>query len=89
MPAVLCGLLIGIPVFCASVCFSRLFGVEPTTGFALGVNLVGAMAGGLVEYASMILGMRAIWLILVSVYGLAWAASPPSNRGTFEVASLT
>jgi SAM-dependent methyltransferase len=73
--AILCGLLIGVPVFCASVCFSRLFEGQANTGFALGVNLVGAMAGGLVEYASMAVGMRAIWLVLVGVYAVAWFAS--------------
>jgi hypothetical protein len=78
--ALLCGLLIGVPVFCASVCFSRLFGGESATGFALGVNLVGAMAGGLVEYASMVVGMRAIWLVLVGVYAVAWAASFTTTR---------
>ena len=33
------------------------------------------MAGGLVEYGSMIFGMRSIWLLLAAVYGVAWFAS--------------
>jgi SAM-dependent methyltransferase len=78
--ASLSGLLIGIPVFCASVCFSRLFERQPATGYALGINLIGAMGGGLVEYASMIIGMRAIWLVLVAVYGLAAASTVVSAR---------
>ena len=45
-------LLIGVPVFCAALCFSHLFKREPVTGYPLGVNLVGAMAGGLLEYVS-------------------------------------
>ena len=64
-------LLVGVPVFFAAVCFSRLFAREATTGFALGVNLVGAMAGGGLEYLSMVLGMRAIWWLAVVVYLLA------------------
>jgi SAM-dependent methyltransferase len=68
-------LLIGWPVACASFCFSQLFAREGATGYALGINLVGAMAGGLVEYASMLVGMRAIWLIAVLLYAGAWASS--------------
>jgi hypothetical protein len=61
-------LLVGTPVFFAAICFSRLFAQESSTGFALGVNLVGAMAGGGLEYLSMVLGMRAVWWIAVCVY---------------------
>jgi SAM-dependent methyltransferase len=69
------GLLIGLPVFCAALCFSALFQGEKATGFALGINLIGAMAGGLVEYLSMVIGLRAIWLLLVAVYAMAWLTS--------------
>jgi hypothetical protein len=68
-------LLVGTPVFFAAVCFSRLFGQESSTGFALGVNLVGAMAGGGLEYLSMVLGMRAVWWIAACVYLAALLAS--------------
>ena len=64
--------LVGLPVFAAALCFSHLFRGEPVTGYPLGVNLVGAMAGGLIEYSSMATGMRAVWLIAVLVYGAAW-----------------
>jgi SAM-dependent methyltransferase len=66
--------LIGWPVACASFCFSHLFAKESATGYALGINLIGAMAGGLVEYASMVVGMRAIWFIALLLYGGAWAS---------------
>jgi len=66
---------IGLPVFFAAVCFSRLFAVQKMTGAALGMNLVGAMGGGLLEYLSMALGMRAIWLIALGVYFAAYLAT--------------
>ncbi len=72
---VVCGLLIGTPVFFASICFSRLFEGEPVTGYPLGVNLIGAMAGGTIEYASMAVGMRAIWLVVLAIYGAAWVST--------------
>ena len=40
--------------------------------FLSGINLVGAMAGGLVEYLSMLIGMRAVWLVVLGVYAAAW-----------------
>jgi SAM-dependent methyltransferase len=75
-------LLIGVPVFCAALCFSHLFGSEPVTGYPLGVNLVGAMAGGLLEYVSMATGMRAIWLLVLAVYGLAWLSTRLATRAS-------
>ncbi len=62
--------LVGGPVFFAGVCFSRLFGRQTETGYALGINLVGAMAGGLIEYVSMVVGMRSVWLVIIAVYVL-------------------
>jgi SAM-dependent methyltransferase len=76
-----CAALIGGPVYCAAVCFSRLFAAERSTGFALGVNLLGAMAGGLVEYASMAIGMRKVWLVVLAVYAAAWLATTRIGRG--------
>ncbi len=72
--------LIGLPVFFAGLCFSLLFDREPTTGYPLGVNLVGAMAGGLVEYVSMWTGTRAVWLVVFAVYALAWLATAVEDR---------
>lgn len=73
-------LLIGLPVFCAALAFSHLFARERVTGYPLGVNLVGAMAGGLLEYTSMALGMRAVWLIVFAVYALAWVSTGVAGR---------
>ncbi len=77
---VACGVLIGLPVHFAAVCFSRLFASQKTTGYALGVNLVGAMAGGTLEYLSMYFGMRGVWLVALTVYGLAMLATGVAKR---------
>ena len=73
--ALLAAILIGAPIFFAAVCFSRLFEKQEVIGYPLGVNLVGAMFGALMEYSSMSLGMRNVWLVLLGVYLLAWLAS--------------
>ena len=78
--ALACAGLIGLPVYCAGVCFSRLFERQPVTGYPLGINLIGAMGGGLLEYTSMALGMRGVWLVALAIYGLALAASRLSAR---------
>jgi hypothetical protein len=72
--------LIGTPVLFAAVCFSRLFERQVSTGPALGMNLIGAMAGGFAEYASMLLGMRAVWLLVLVVYLCAWWSSVRAAR---------
>ncbi len=70
-----CGLLIGAPIYFAAICFSRLFQRQKITGYPLGLNLIGAMAGGLIEYLSMLIGMRQVWLVVLAIYALAWASS--------------
>lgn len=77
---ILLALFIGLPVFFAAVCFSRLFATQTMTGGALGMNLVGAMGGGLLEYLSMITGMRAIWLLALVVYLGALLATRLAGR---------
>jgi len=74
--------LVGLPMFFAAVCFSRLFARERSTGFALGVNLIGAMAGGGLEYMSMLIGMRGVWWLALCVYLGALLASRARARAT-------
>lgn len=73
--ALTAALLIGVPVYCASVCFSRLFAKSTDVGGAFGMNLVGLMAGGMCEYVSMLIGMRGVWWVAVAVYfaALLWS----------------
>jgi hypothetical protein len=80
-------LLVGLPIFFAGVCFSRLFSEEEQLGFGLGLNLVGAMAGGLVEYLSMVTGMRAIWGLVLVVYLLAFLGTQKNKSRALHLAS--
>jgi hypothetical protein len=43
------------------------------TGYALGINLIGAMGGGAVEYLSMWLGMNSVSMIVLGIYSSAFA----------------
>lgn len=61
-------LFVGGPIFFASACFAALFTKRASPGAAFGWNLLGAVAGGLAEFLSMSLGMRALLLVALLAY---------------------
>ncbi|GMR11982.1 MAG: hypothetical protein BMS9Abin29_0168 [Gemmatimonadota bacterium] len=61
-------LLIGTPVFFASVCFALRFATRKAVDIAFGWNLLGAVAGGLLEFFSMSLGLKALLLVAAAAY---------------------
>ena len=60
------------PVFFASIIFIRAFAAARFTGSALGSNLLGALVGGLIESLSLWLGLRALLLLAMLVYSVAF-----------------
>jgi hypothetical protein len=60
------------PVFVANLVFAERFRdtKDPTTAF--GANLLGAMVGGALEYASLVTGYRALLVVAAALYALAW-----------------
>ena len=60
-----------IPVVFAGMLFASQFRITGSTSSALGANLLGAMAGGLLENLSLLFGMRALLLVAMGVYALA------------------
>ena len=66
-------LVVGIPIFLSSVGFARLFAARTAPDVAFGWNLLGAVAGGLIELVSMVVGMKALLLIAAAAYlGALW-----------------
>ena len=59
---------VGTPIFFAAACFALLFRDRPEANTAFGWNLLGAVAGGLTEFVSMITGIRALYLLVLAVY---------------------
>jgi hypothetical protein len=59
---------VGTPIFFASACFAVLFRDRAEADTAFGWNLLGAVAGGLLELTSMVLGMRALLLVALLAY---------------------
>jgi hypothetical protein len=59
------------PVFVANLIFARRFRETSATTVAFGANLLGAMLGGVLEYASIAVGYRALLLVVAACYALA------------------
>jgi hypothetical protein len=70
--AILGSALHALPIGCAGVIVSTLLARTPTPSAALGSNLLGAVVGGCLEYLSMILGLRALALVALALYVLAY-----------------
>lgn len=63
---------VGLPIFFAAICFAALFRERRDAESAFGWNLLGAVAGGLLESTSMAIGMRALLLVALLAYLLAF-----------------
>jgi hypothetical protein len=67
-------LYIGLPVLFASLCFAVLFKERERAEVAFGWNMLGAVAGGLLEFSSMAIGLKAMTLLAILAYLLAMLA---------------
>jgi len=68
-------LFVGAPVFFASICFALRFREEEATDVAFGWNIVGAVVGGLLEFSSMAVGLKALTLIALGAYLVSFAVA--------------
>jgi spermidine synthase len=73
-------LFVGIPIFFASVCFALQFRGAEEAHRAFGWNLIGAVAGGLLEFTSMIVGLKLLSLVALASYLAAFATTPSVRR---------
>jgi hypothetical protein len=60
------------PVFFANLIFSNRFRDVGSSTTAFAVNLLGAMVGGLLEYTTLIVGYRALLIVVAGAYGVAF-----------------
>jgi SAM-dependent methyltransferase len=60
-----------IPVFCAGLIFTRAFQACESKPTALGANVFGAVAGGIIQNVSFVVGLKAMLLAAAAVYVLA------------------
>lgn len=58
-----------LPVFIANLVFAGSFkGTGPTADVAFASNLIGIMLGGMLEYASLLIGYRHLLLVVIAFY---------------------
>ena len=71
------------PIFLANMVFAQRFRGTADSGTAFGANLLGAMLGGVLEYASLIVGYR--WLLVFVARplraGVPHRLAAPAGRG--------
>jgi len=66
------GFLISLPLFFAGIIFATSLSRMKTVELAFGSNLLGSVVGGMLEYSSLIFGIKALYLIAAFVYFLSW-----------------
>jgi SAM-dependent methyltransferase len=76
-----------IPVVFAGILFASQFRTVESQSAALGANLLGAVAGGLMENLSLVFGMRALLLIAMGIYAAAGIALWRQGAGARTEAS--
>ena len=64
--------VVGAPMFFAACAFASLFRERASASTAFGWNLLGAVAGGLLEMTSMELGLKALLLVALGAYLVAF-----------------
>ena len=76
-------LLVFSPIFCGGLLFGSAIKRSTSLTRDYGINLLGAMAGGVAEYASLAIGYRALAIVIAACYVAAILARnwrPPSFR---------
>jgi hypothetical protein len=70
-----------IPIYLANVAFSKRFGASDDSQSAFGLNLLGAMFGGCLEYLGLLTGYSNLLLIVAVLYLFAFLLTP-RNKGS-------
>jgi SAM-dependent methyltransferase len=78
-------LLAFTPILFAGIVFAVSFSRATETSRAFGMNVAGAMIGGLAEYSSMLLGFQYVTVVALAFYALSWISV--GTRSTSETVS--
>jgi hypothetical protein len=74
--AVIVGGLTTLPMMFSGIVFVRSFARAGSKNEALGANLIGALAGALLQTATFIIGIKALLLIVAALYLFALLCHP-------------
>ncbi len=81
VPRFVCAVLLAFtPILIANLIFAQRFKDVGESVTAFGANLLGAMLGGILEYASLVTGYRALLIFVAALYGLSLVTRPGLRR---------
>lgn len=69
-------LLAFVPIYLANIAFAKRFAAADDSQSAFGVNLLGAIVGGCLEYSALLTGYRNLLLVVAVLYLLAFVLKP-------------
>ena len=64
------------PIFLANVAFAKRFAAAENSRSAFGLNLLGALVGGCLEYAALLTGYSNLLVLVLLIYLLAFVLAP-------------
>jgi hypothetical protein len=68
-----------VPIFLANVAFAKRFAASDNSRAAFGINLLGAILGGCLEYAALLTGYRNLLIVVAGLYLLAFLLKPDDS----------
>ncbi len=77
---VLGSLMVALPIFFAAIIFATLFKTRTDGSRALAANLLGGILGAVLEYSSMAIGIKALYLLAVGAYLAAFLFARKPGR---------
>ncbi|MDP9374510.1 MAG: methyltransferase domain-containing protein [Chloroflexota bacterium] len=80
LKAMAIGFVMGLPILFAGIIFSASFAVAEDRASMLASNLLGAMAGGVLETLSFLIGIKALLIVAAALYLLAMLARTSAVR---------
>ena len=78
--AVIIGTLTSLPMLFSGIIFVRSFAIAKEKNNALGANLIGALAGALLQSITFITGIKALLLVVAGFYILSLLTAPDSSE---------
>lgn len=89
-PATVVGLLLClaycVPFFFAGVVFTESFRQSNHRSYAFGANILGAVAGGLAQNLSFVIGLKALLILAIAIYAGAALVQWRPNTGLHDLA---
>jgi len=77
-----------LPIFLANVAFAKRFADTADSQEAFGVNLLGAIAGGCLEYAALLTGYDNLLIVTAAIYLIAFGLLPRADRSSWRSSVL-